>query len=82
MNISLPILCESQRNKKTIETQTLIDSGAGGNFLYKDFATQYQIDLTPLEVPIILQNIDGTLNIGEKITHYILIDIIFDDQKL
>ena len=33
MNISLPILCESQRNKRTIETQTLIDSGAREDFL-------------------------------------------------
>ena len=30
MNIPLPILCKSQRNEKTVETQTLIDSGAGG----------------------------------------------------
>ena len=34
MNIPLPILCESQRNEKTIETQTLIDSRAGGYFLH------------------------------------------------
>ena len=82
MNISLPILYKSQRDRKTVETQALIDSRARGDFLRKDFATQHQINLTPLEVPIILQNVDRTLNIGGKITHYVLINIIFDDQRI
>ena len=82
MNIPLPILCESQRNKKTVETQTLIDSGAGGDFLHQDFATKHRIDLLPLDTLIIPWNIDGMLNIGGKITHYIYIDILFDDWRI
>ena len=87
MNIPLPILCESQRNEKTVETQTLIDSGAGGDFLHQDFATKHRInllplDLLPLDTLIIPQNIDGTLNIREKITHYIYADILFDDWRI
>ena len=82
MNIPLLILCESQRNEKTVETQTLIDSGAGGDFLHQDFSTKHRIDLLPLDTPIIPRNIDGTLNIGGKITNYIYVDILFDDQRI
>ena len=82
MNIPLPILCESQRNEKTIETQALIDSGAGKDFLHQDFATKHRIDLLPLDTPIIPQNVDGMLNIGGKITHYIYVDILFDDWRI
>ena len=82
MNIPLSILCESQRNEKTIETQTLIDSGAGGDFLHQDFATKHRINLLPLDTPIIPWNIDGTLNIGGKITHYVYVDILFDDRRI
>ena len=82
MNISLPILCKSQRNEKTIETQTLIDSGAGGDFLHQEFANKHEINLLPLDTPIIPRNVDGTLNIGGKITHYIYVDILFDDQRI
>ena len=82
MKISLPILCESQRNKKTVETQTLIDSRAGGDFLHQDFANKHKIDLLPLDTLIIPQNVDGTLNIGRKITHYVYVDILFDNQRI
>ena len=82
MNIPLPIQCESQRNEKTIKTQTLIDSGAGGDFLHQDFATKHRINLLPLDTPIIPRNIDGTLNIGGKITHYVYVDILFDDWRI
>ena len=82
MKIPLPILCESQRNEKTVETQTLINSGAGGNFLHHDFANKHRINLLPLDTPIIPWNFNGTLNIGGKITHYVYVDILFDDQKI
>ena len=82
MNIPLPILCESQRNEKTVETQTLIDSGARGDFLHQDFANKHRIDLLPLDTLIIPRNIDRTLNIGGKITHYIYINILLNDQRI
>ena len=82
MNISLPILCKSQRNEKAIETQTLIDSGARGDFLHQDFANKHRINLLPLDTPIIPQNVNGTLNTGGKITHYVYINILFDDQRM
>ena len=79
MNIPLTILCESQRNEKTIETQTLIKSGARGDFLTQDFAPKHRINLLPLDTLIIPQNVDGTLNIGGKITHYVYVNILFDN---
>ena len=82
MKFFLPILCESQRNKKTIETQTLVNNRAGGDFLHQDFAIRHKINLLPLDTLIILQNIDGTLNKGGKITYYVYVDILFNNQRI
>ena len=35
MQLLLPILCETQKKQQTVETQTLVDSGAGGDFLHE-----------------------------------------------
>lgn len=72
----------SVKVRKTIETQTLIDSGAGGDFLHQDFATKHKINLSPLSTPIIPWNVDGTLNIGGNITHYTYVDFLFDDWRI
>ena len=52
------------------------------NFLHQDIANKHRINLLPLDTPIIPQNVDGTLNIEGKITHYVYIDILFDDQRI
>jgi hypothetical protein len=41
MQLSLPILCESQKKQKTVEAQTLVDSGAGGDFLHEKFVKEH-----------------------------------------
>ena len=82
MQLSLSILCEGQKKQQTVETQTLVDSGAGGDFLHKKFAKKHRIDLHPLDQPVFPRNVDGTLNAAGKMTHDALIDIIFDDRKL
>ena len=82
MQLSLPILCKSQKKQKTVETQTLVDSGAGGDFLHEKFVKKHQIDLHPLDQPVFPRNVDETLNAAGKMTHYALVDIVFDDRKL
>jgi hypothetical protein len=79
MDISLSILCKSQRNAKTVETHALIDSRTKEDILYQNFVNHHQIDLLSLKTPIIPQKGDGTLNISGKITHYIYVNIIFNN---
>jgi hypothetical protein len=79
MHLSLPISSWVQGTEKTTETQTLIDSGAEGNFLNKDFAEKNKIDLIPLKRPTVPQNVDGMLNLARKITHLAKVNISFDD---
>ena len=48
--------------KKTIDTTTLIDSGATGNFIDPYLLLCRIFKLSPLPSPIIAYNIDGTPN--------------------
>ena len=56
----LPI--QLQGIKKTIDTTTLIDSGATGNFINPHFLSCGIFKLSPLPFPIIAYSIDGTPN--------------------
>jgi hypothetical protein len=45
-----------------IETQPLVDSGAGGIFMDQNYAWKHGFNLTKLEYPITARNVDGTEN--------------------
>lgn len=53
---------------KVVETMALIDSGAGGIFIHKNFVDQHLLLVIPLKKPIQVYNVDGTRNIGGKIS--------------
>jgi hypothetical protein len=55
------IITTPEKNKP-IETQPLIDSGAGGIFMDQNYAWKQRLSLTKLEYPITAQNVDGTEN--------------------
>ena len=67
---------EKQKN------QTLITVELEETSSTKTFPPNHRIDLLPLDTPIIPQNVDGILNIGGKITHYVYVDILFDDWRI
>lgn len=67
----LPIALECHDNEKTlVGTQALLDSGAGGIFIDSKWAQDLGLRLQPLEPPIRVFNVDGTLNKTGTITHY------------
>jgi len=51
-------------------TSAMIDSGATALFLSHQFAEKHHLEQHKLDVEILVQNIDGTLNRKETITHY------------
>ena len=65
----IPIsLSYNERGK--VGTRSLIDCGAQGEFIDKDFAEKNGFPLARLEKPIIARNVDGTPNKRGTITHY------------
>ena len=70
MTLTTPITCKTTRENKTVEAQILLDTGAGGLFMNKDYAKKHDTRLYPLKTPIIPRNVDGTPNAQGKITHY------------
>ena len=70
MHISIPITCKTLQGNKTVDTNVLIDSGAGGIFIHPSFAKQHDILLYPLKYLILPKNVDGTINRAGKITHF------------
>ena len=66
-------------NAKTVETQVLIDCGAGGMFINQNFAQNFKIHL--LTEPITAQNMDGTINKKGTIKSYIKLETKINSRK-
>ena len=62
-------------NEKNIKTKTLIDSGAGDEFIDQNYARTLTLLLQNLTKPIPALNVDGTLNKKETIKHYVNLDL-------
>jgi len=60
-SMRLPIQLQTN-NSETVETNMLLDSGAGGVFIDKDFARKQGYHLTPLPRLIKCKNVNGTPN--------------------
>jgi gag-polyprotein putative aspartyl protease len=60
---------------ESIETQPLVDSGAGGIFMDQNYAQKHGFNLTKLEYPITAQKVDGTENKQGTIRYYTDLDI-------
>ena len=70
MHLPIPITCKTVRGNKTVVTKVILDTGAGGLFLDKKYATKHHIILHDLPNPITPQNVDGTLNQARQITQF------------
>jgi hypothetical protein len=70
MHISIPIVVKTIRGNKTVETKVLLNTGAEGLLMDKNYAEEHDIILQKLLNPIIFRNVDQTLNHGGQITHF------------
>ena len=61
--------CYLSGRNRTVRVAAMVDSGATVLFLDRKYADRQRIRLVPLERPISLYNIDGTLNEAGSITH-------------
>ena len=69
MRVSIEI-SGKKLSQKTVKTTTLLDTGAGGNFIDQNFVQNQKIKTKDLEHPIKIFNVDGTPNKQGTITEY------------
>jgi hypothetical protein len=67
--------------RHTVKTAAMVDAGATALFLDKKFADSQKMWQEPLEHPIRLYNIDGTLNEASSITHQVSLYLHVGDQE-
>jgi gag-polyprotein putative aspartyl protease len=77
----LPITV-AKESKESIDTNALLDCGAGGVFMDQKFADRNTIRTTPLKKPILAKNVDGTLNKNGTITHSATIDLRINGRTM
>src|ERR1700678_844488 len=82
MHISIPIILKTIRGNKTVKTKVLLDTGAEGLFMDRDYAEEHDIVLQKLPNPITPSNVDGTLNHAGEITHFTWIQAKIDKRTL
>src|SRR5271168_54704 len=82
MHISIPIVTKTVTGNKTVETKVLLDTGAEGLFMDKNYTEEHDIVLQKLPNPITPSNVDGTLNHAGQITHFTWIQAKIDKRIL
>jgi len=60
---------EKIENYKGMTVKVLLDSGATGLFMDTKFAKEKEFKLERLKNPLLVRNMNGTINMGEAITH-------------
>ena len=66
---------------KNVETPGLIDSGAGGKFIDQNFAIEEGLETKDLENPLVVYNVDGTLNKKGTIRKYVELPMTINGKK-
>ena len=81
MNKNSLFLEVTLEGKKNVETIALIDSGAGGKFIDQNFAKKEQLETKDLEKPLVVYNVDGTLNKTGTIRKYVELPMVINGRR-
>lgn len=65
-----------------IKINTLLDSGASGQFISPKLVRQLNLPKYPLPKAMNIFNADGTINQGQKCTHYTKINVTINNQTM
>jgi hypothetical protein len=77
------ILCYLKGRHRTVKVAAMVDSGATALFVDKKYAESQKMWQIPLEHPIRLHNIDGTLNEAGSITHKVKLSLkVGSDEEI
>src|SRR6266436_1392195 len=61
----------------SLSTSALLDSGATGMFINQSFVQKHQLETTPLPQPILVCNVDGSLNENRSVTEEVHVTLRF-----
>ena len=78
---SLFIPISLDKKGKNVETLGLIDSGAGGKFIDQNFARKEELETKDLEEPLVVYNVDRTLNKTGTIRKYVDLPMTINGRK-
>ena len=78
--ISLPVTIKNEY--RNVETLALIDSGARGQFIHRDYVKQLGLSTRPLEKTITARNVDRTINKTGTINAYVDLMMEIDGKTM
>jgi len=79
--VTVKIGLKQEEKEEGIVVDALLDSGATGLVMSKEFSRKYRFRRTKLERPIHVRNVDGTLNYTGPIVDTVEIEIYFKGHK-
>jgi len=68
---------EKLENHEGVAVKALLDSGATGLFMDMTFAREKRFKMERMKYPLLVKNMDGTVNIGKAIMHQVEYNIFF-----
>ena len=68
---------EKLENYEEVAVKTLLDSGATGLFMNMKFAKEKGFRLERLKNPLLVQNVNGTVNVGRTIAYQVECNVFF-----
>jgi len=79
--VTVKIGLKQEKDKEGLVTEALLDSGAMGLVMSKEFVRRYKFKRTKLERPVYVRNVDGTLNYAGPIIDTVEVEIFFKGHK-
>jgi len=68
---------EKLENHEGVAVKALLDSGATGLFMDTTFAREKRFKIERMKYPLLVKNMDGTVNIGKAIMHQVEYNMFF-----
>jgi len=75
----LKVGLEKLENHKGVTVKALLDSGATDLFMNATFAKEKGFKMEKLKKPLLVRNMDGTINVGGAITHQVECNMFFKE---
>ena len=79
--VTVKIGLKQEEEEEGVVTEALLDSGATGLVMSKEFARKYKFKRTKLERLVYMRNVDGMLNYVGPIVDTVEVEIFFKGHK-
>ena len=79
--VTVKIGLKQEEEEEGVVTEVLLDSGATGLVMSKEFARKHKFKRTELERPVHVRNVDGTFNYMGPIVDTVKVEIFFKGHK-